>query len=163
MLFTSPTLQKKLVSSSAESRPALFKAILKGVWARMAPPIAPGTVLLAPDVAFIRYRNVTRVVGRWVHVLGTTRSEIFIHCQNRICFHNSSLHIEACGGGEKCTPQQLAFAVQKLRYRCSVQKRWQSSSTDSWRLRMQLGSDESDTFSSVRRRNSQIRSRKLKD
>jgi hypothetical protein len=79
-LFTSFVLQKKLLGRSAESRFPLFKAI----WARMAPPIAPATVFLAPaiNILFARYRNVTRVVGRWVYVIGgqTTRSEIFIHC-----------------------------------------------------------------------------------
>jgi hypothetical protein len=61
-LFTSFVLQKKLVGRSAESRLPLFKAI----WARMAPPIAPATALLAPaiNILFARYRNVTRVVGR---------------------------------------------------------------------------------------------------
>jgi hypothetical protein len=77
-LFTSFVLQKKLVGRSAELRLPLFKA----TWARMTAPIAPATVLLAPGINFTCYRNVTRVVGRWVCVLGgqTTRSEIFIRC-----------------------------------------------------------------------------------
>jgi hypothetical protein len=89
-LFTSFVLQQKLVGRSAESRLPLFKAI----WARMTPAVAPATVLLAPDINFTCYRNVTRVVGRWVYVLGsrTRRSKIFIHRQNRICFHNRSFH-----------------------------------------------------------------------
>jgi hypothetical protein len=80
ILFTSFVLQKKLVGRSAQSRLPLFKAI----WARMAPPITAATVLLAPaiNILFARYWNVTRIVDRWVYVLGgqTTRSEIFIHC-----------------------------------------------------------------------------------
>jgi hypothetical protein len=92
-LFNPLILETKLVGRSAEPRLLLFKAI----WARMAPPIAPATVLLVPDinVLFTRYRNVARVASRWIHVLGnsTTRSEIFISCQNRICFHNSPFHV----------------------------------------------------------------------
>jgi hypothetical protein len=113
-LFTSLVLQNKLVGRSAESRLPLFKAI----WARMTPAVALATVLLASEIniRLVRYRNVTRVIGRRVYVLGgdTTLSEIFGHCQNRVCFHNSSFHAEECGGREKCTPQGLAFSLQKL-------------------------------------------------
>jgi hypothetical protein len=79
-------LQKKLVGRDAESRLPLFKT------SRMAPAVAPATVLLALGIDFTRYRNVTRVVSSWIRVLGnaTTRIEIFVHCQNRICFHNCS-------------------------------------------------------------------------
>jgi hypothetical protein len=90
ILFTSLVLQTKLVGRSAESRLPLFKTTC----ARMAPPIAPATVLLAPgiNIAFACYRNVTRIVSRPIHLLGnaTTRIEIFFLCQNRICFHNCS-------------------------------------------------------------------------
>src|SRR5438093_1334444 len=78
-LFTSFVLQQKLVGRRAESRLPLFKAIR----ARMAPPIAPATVVLvsAINILFARYRDVTRVVSRRIHVLwnDTTRTEIFIH------------------------------------------------------------------------------------
>ncbi len=81
-------LQNKLVGRGAESRLPLFET------SRMAPAVAPATVLLAPgiNIAFAGYRNVTRVVSRWIRMLGnaTTRIEIFIHCQNLICFHNCS-------------------------------------------------------------------------
>ena len=91
-LFNSLVLETKLVGRLAEPRLPLFKAI----WAGMAPPVAPATVPLVPeiDVLFTRYRNVARVASRWIHALGnsTTRSEIFICCQNRVCFHNSPFH-----------------------------------------------------------------------
>jgi hypothetical protein len=84
----------------------------------MAPAVAPATVLFVPaiNIAFTRYRNVTRIANRWIHVLGndTTRIEILVHCQNRICFHNFSFHAEGYGGHEKGAPQRLAFALQKL-------------------------------------------------
>jgi hypothetical protein len=87
-LFTSFVLQKKLVGRSAEPRLPLFKTI------RMVPPIAPATVLFAPSINFTCYRNVTRVVSRRIHVLwnDTARTEIFVHCQDCICFHNCSFH-----------------------------------------------------------------------
>jgi hypothetical protein len=111
-LFTSFVLQKKLVGRSAESRLPFFKTI------RMAPAIAPATVLLAPgiNIAFACYRNVTRIVSRWIHMLGNaaTRIEIFVHCQNRICFHNCSFHAGGYGGHEKGAPRRLAFSLQKL-------------------------------------------------
>ncbi len=84
----------------------------------MAPAVAPATVPPAPEIniAFARYRNVTRVVGWWIHMLGNaaTRIEIFVHCQNRICFHNCSFHAGGYGGHEKRTPRWLAFSLQKL-------------------------------------------------
>jgi hypothetical protein len=61
-LFTSLVLETKLVGRSAELRLPLFKA----TWARMAPPIASATVLLAPGINFTCYLNVTGVVSRWV-------------------------------------------------------------------------------------------------
>jgi hypothetical protein len=77
-LFTSLVLETKLVGRSAEFRLPLFKT----TWARVAPAIAPATVLFAARINFTCYRNVTRIVGRWVYVLAgrTRRSEIFIHC-----------------------------------------------------------------------------------
>ena len=90
LVFTSLVLQTKLVSRSAESRLPL------AIRARMAPPIASATVLLVPqiDIAFSRYRNLTRVDGRWIYVLGngTIRSEIFVCCQDHVCFHNFPFH-----------------------------------------------------------------------
>jgi hypothetical protein len=84
----------------------------------MAPAVAPATVLLAPgiNIAFACYRNVTRIVSRRIHMLGnaTTRIEIFVRCQNRACFHNSSFHAGAYGGHEEGAPHRLAFALQKL-------------------------------------------------
>jgi hypothetical protein len=112
VLFTSLVLQTKLVGGRAEFRLPLFKT----TWARVAPAIAPATVLFAARINFTCYRNVTRVLDRWVYVLGgrTTCSEIFVHCQHRICFHNSSFYEEGCGSREKCAPQRLAFSLQKL-------------------------------------------------
>jgi len=112
-LFTSFVLQEKLVGRSAESRLPLFKT------RRMAPAVAPATVFVAPgiNIAFACYRNVTRIVSRRrIHLLGnaTTRIEIFVHCQNRICFHNCSFHAGGYGGHEKGAPRRLAFSLQKL-------------------------------------------------
>jgi hypothetical protein len=49
----------------------------------MAPAVASATVRLALkiDIAFSRYRNMTRIDSRWIHVLGsdTIQVEIFIH------------------------------------------------------------------------------------
>jgi len=74
-LFTSFVLQKKLVGRSAESRLPLFKTI------RMAPAVAPATVLLARGVNFTRYRNVTPIGSQRTHRFraSTTLIEIFIH------------------------------------------------------------------------------------
>ena len=65
-LLTSLVLQTKLVGRSAESRLPL------AIWAGVAPAIAPATMLLIPgiDIAFISYRNVTRVVDWRLHVTG---------------------------------------------------------------------------------------------
>jgi hypothetical protein len=85
-LVTSFVLQKKLVGRSAEARLPLFNT------SRMAPAVAPATVVLAPgiNIAFACYRNVTRIVSRDMLGNATTRIEIFVCCQNPICFHNCS-------------------------------------------------------------------------
>jgi hypothetical protein len=84
----------------------------------MTPPIAPATVLLAPaiNILFARYRNVTRVVSRRIHVLwnDTTRIEILVHRQNRICFHNRSFHVVRLRILKKAAAHRLAFSLQKL-------------------------------------------------
>jgi len=62
----------------------------------MTPAIAPARVRLALkiDIAFSRYRNMTRIASQRIYVLGniTTHIEIFIHRQNQIRFHNRSFH-----------------------------------------------------------------------
>jgi hypothetical protein len=84
----------------------------------MAPAVAPATVLLVPgiDVVFTRYRDVTRVVSRRIHVLwnDTTRIEILVHRQNRICFHNHSFHVVRLRILKKAAAHRLAFSLQKL-------------------------------------------------
>ena len=58
-----------------------------------------------------------RVSGRWIQALGTvtTHREVFARRENLICFHNHFLFsIAGYCRGAKCTPHQLAFAVQKL-------------------------------------------------
>src|SRR6266480_379365 len=111
-LFTSLVLQKKLVGRSAESRLPL------AIRARMAPPVAAVIGLLVSwiDIVFTRYRNVTRAVGRRIHVLwnDTTRTEIFVHCQNCICFHNGSFHVVRLRLLKKAAPHWLVFSLQKL-------------------------------------------------
>jgi len=83
----------------------------------MAPAVAPATVPPAPEIniAFARYRNVTRVVSWWIHMLGnaTTHIEIFVHRQN-IRFHNRSFHVVRLRILKKTAPHRLAFSLQKL-------------------------------------------------
>jgi len=63
----------------------------------MTPAIAPAGVRLALkiDIAFSRYRNMTRIASRRIYVLGniTTHIEIFIRRQNQIRFHKRFLSI----------------------------------------------------------------------
>ena len=112
ILFTSFVLQEKLVGRRAESRLSLFKTAR----ARMAPAVAPATVLLVPSINFTCYRNVTRVVSWWIHRLGnaTTHIEIFVHRQNNIRFHNRSFHVVRLRILKKAAPHRLAFSLQKL-------------------------------------------------
>jgi hypothetical protein len=76
-LFTSFGLQTKLVGRSEESRLPL------AIWARMAPTVAPATMLLVSgiDLVFTRYRNVPPVIGPRVSMRrgDAPLIEIFIH------------------------------------------------------------------------------------
>jgi hypothetical protein len=67
------------------TRAACLRLALKAIRAEMTPAVASATVRLAlRNIAFICYRDMTRVASWWIHVPGnaTTRIEIFIHRQN---------------------------------------------------------------------------------
>jgi hypothetical protein len=77
--------------------PPLCALRSRQIRAGMTPAVASATVRLAlrTNIAFICYRDMTRIASWWIHVPenATTRIEIFIHRQNLVRLHNRSFHV----------------------------------------------------------------------
>jgi hypothetical protein len=58
----------------------------------------------------------TGIGSRQIYVFrnDATLTEILIHPQNKICFHNCSFHDSDYDRGRRRAPRRLAFALQKL-------------------------------------------------
>jgi hypothetical protein len=78
-------------------RAGVLRLALKAIRTGMTPAVASATLRLAlgTNIAFICYRDMTRIASCWIHVPGnaTTRIEIFIHRQNLVRLHNRSFHV----------------------------------------------------------------------